>query len=185
MWGGKSVGLPPELVLSAPLPSLSGLNLLSEDLDLNLLGRLKQLQELDLSDNQLETLPADLGLPHLHVLHCANNQLSDVTPLCQFPQLEELSLEGNPFLTVSGCPQQPQALDGLGLSHRLGTTLSRSSLILQVSDSLKITFLLPELRKFNGKDVSTIRSKAENLNRELTTRVRNREESLVLGSLEE
>ncbi|XP_069427371.1 leucine-rich repeat and WD repeat-containing protein 1 isoform X4 [Ovis canadensis] len=118
---------------------LSGLNLLSEDLDLNLLGRLKQLQELDLSDNQLETLPADLGLPHLHVLHCANNQLSDVTPLCQFPQLEELSLEGNPFLTVS--------------------------------DSLKITFLLPELRKFNGKDVSTTRSKAENLNRELTTRV--------------
>ncbi|XP_040117339.1 leucine-rich repeat and WD repeat-containing protein 1 isoform X2 [Oryx dammah] len=118
---------------------LSGLNLLSEDLDLNLLGRLKQLQELDLSDNQLETLPADLGLPHLHVLHCANNQLRDVTPLCQFPQLEELSLEGNPFLTVS--------------------------------DSLKVTFLLPELRKFNGKDASTTRSKAENLNRELTTRV--------------
>uniref|UniRef100_A0A8C6FIZ0 Leucine-rich repeat and WD repeat-containing protein 1 n=1 Tax=Moschus moschiferus TaxID=68415 RepID=A0A8C6FIZ0_MOSMO len=118
---------------------LSGLNLVSEDLDLKLLGRLKQLQELDLSNNQLETLPADLGLPHLHVLHCANNQLSDVTPLCQFPQLEELSLEGNPFLTVS--------------------------------DSLKVTFLLPELRKFNGKDASTTRSKAENLNRELTTRV--------------
>ncbi|XP_055418364.1 leucine-rich repeat and WD repeat-containing protein 1 isoform X1 [Bubalus kerabau] len=118
---------------------LSGLNLLSEDLDHKLLGRLKQLQELDLSDNQLETLPADLGLPHLHVLHCANNQLSDVTHLCQFPQLEELSLEGNPFLTVS--------------------------------DSLKVTFLLPELRKFNGKDASTTRSKAESLNRELTTRV--------------
>uniref|UniRef100_A0A4W2DQK8 Leucine-rich repeat and WD repeat-containing protein 1 n=1 Tax=Bos indicus x Bos taurus TaxID=30522 RepID=A0A4W2DQK8_BOBOX len=118
---------------------LSGLNLLSEDLDHTLLGRLKQLQELDLSDNQLETLPADLGLPHLHVLHCANNQLSDVTHLCQFPQLEELSLEGNPFLTVS--------------------------------DSLKVTFLLPELRKFNGKDASTTRSKAESLNRELTTRV--------------
>uniref|UniRef100_A0AAA9S0J1 Leucine-rich repeat and WD repeat-containing protein 1 n=1 Tax=Bos taurus TaxID=9913 RepID=A0AAA9S0J1_BOVIN len=126
---------------------LSGLNLLSEDLDHTLLGRLKQLQELDLSDNQLETLPADLGLPHLHVLHCANNQLSDVTHLCQFPQLEELSLEGNPFLTVS--------------------------------DSLKVTFLLPELRKFNGKDASTTRSKAESLNRELTTRVRMISEELV------
>ncbi|CAI9173180.1 unnamed protein product [Rangifer tarandus platyrhynchus] len=118
---------------------LSGLNLLSEDLDIKLLSRLKQLQELDLSNNQLETLPADLGLPHLQVLHCANNQLSDITPLCQFRQLEELGLEGNPFLTVS--------------------------------DSLKVTFLLPELRKFNGKDASTTRSKAENLNRELTTRV--------------
>ncbi|KAM9725111.1 leucine-rich repeat and WD repeat-containing protein 1 isoform 2-T2 [Dama dama] len=126
---------------------LSGLNLLSEDLDPKLLSRLKQLQELDLSDNQLETLPADLGLPHLQVLHCANNQLSDVTPLCQFRQLEELSLEGNPFLTVS--------------------------------DSLKVTFLLPELRKFNGKDASTTRSKAENLNRELTTRVQMISEELV------
>lgn len=47
-------------------PSLSGLNLLLGGLGLNLLGRLKQLQELDLSDNQLETLPADLGLPTLH-----------------------------------------------------------------------------------------------------------------------
>ena len=103
--GWKSVGLPPEPTLSAPLPSLSGLNLLSEDLDIKLLSRLKQLQELDLSDNQLETLPADLGLPHLQVLHCANNQLSDVTHLCQFPQLEELSLEGNPFLTVSSSPR--------------------------------------------------------------------------------
>ncbi|XP_019502464.1 PREDICTED: leucine-rich repeat and WD repeat-containing protein 1 isoform X2 [Hipposideros armiger] len=80
---------------------LSGLKLLSEDLDPKLLCRLKQLQELDLSNNQLETLPANLGLSHLRILRCANNQLGDVTALCQFPQLEELSLEGNPFLTVS------------------------------------------------------------------------------------
>ncbi|KAF6357170.1 leucine rich repeats and WD repeat domain containing 1 [Rhinolophus ferrumequinum] len=80
---------------------LSGLKLLSEHLDPKLLCRLKQLQELDLSNNQLETLPANLGLSHLRILRCANNQLGDVTALCQFPQLEELSLEGNPFLTVS------------------------------------------------------------------------------------
>ncbi|XP_020011998.1 leucine-rich repeat and WD repeat-containing protein 1 isoform X2 [Castor canadensis] len=101
---------------------LSGLKLLSEHLDLSLLGRLKQLQELDLSNNQLETLPANLGLPHLRILRCANNQLGDVTALCQFPQLEELSLEGNPFLTVN--------------------------------DNLKVSFLLPKLRKVNGKDAS-------------------------------
>ncbi|XP_048224732.1 leucine-rich repeat and WD repeat-containing protein 1 isoform X2 [Perognathus longimembris pacificus] len=118
---------------------LSGLKLLSEHLDPNLLGRLKQLQELDLSNNQLEVLPANLGLPHLRVLRCANNQLGDVTTLCQFPRLEELSLEGNPFLTVS--------------------------------DNLKISFLLPNLRKVNGKDAASTCSQVENLNRELSNRV--------------
>ncbi|XP_074184499.1 leucine-rich repeat and WD repeat-containing protein 1 isoform X1 [Rhinolophus sinicus] len=118
---------------------LSGLKLLSEHLDPKLLCRLKQLQELDLSNNQLETLPADLGLSHLRILRCANNQLGDVTALCQFPQLEELSLEGNPFLTVS--------------------------------DNLKVSFLLPNLRKVNGKDASSTSSQVENLNRELTSRV--------------
>ncbi|XP_060141085.1 leucine-rich repeat and WD repeat-containing protein 1 isoform X2 [Globicephala melas] len=119
--------------------SLSGMNLLSEHLDPKLLSRLKQLQELDLSNNQLETLPANLGLSHLRILRCANNQLGDVTVLCQFPQLEELSLEGNPFLTVS--------------------------------DNLKVSFLLPKLRKVNGKDASSTCSQVENLNRELTSRV--------------
>ncbi|XP_032287033.1 leucine-rich repeat and WD repeat-containing protein 1 [Halichoerus grypus] len=118
---------------------LSGLKLLSEHLDPKLLSRLTQLQELDLSNNQLDTLPANLGLSHLRVLRCANNQLGDVTALCQFPQLEELSLEGNPFLTVS--------------------------------DNLKISFLLPKLRKVNGKDASSTSSQVENLNRELTSRV--------------
>ncbi|XP_055248887.1 leucine-rich repeat and WD repeat-containing protein 1 isoform X1 [Gorilla gorilla gorilla] len=80
---------------------LSGLELLSEHLDPKLLCRLTQLQELDLSNNHLETLPDNLGLSHLRVLRCANNQLGDVTALCQFPKLEELSLEGNPFLTVN------------------------------------------------------------------------------------
>lgn len=110
----------PERTLSAPHPSLSGLKLLSEHLDPKLLSRLKQLQELDLSNNQLEMLPDNLGLSHLRILRCCNNQLGDVTALCQFPQLEELSLEGNPFLTVSGFAQRPQARGqpsvGLGLS---------------------------------------------------------------------
>lgn len=106
---GPEARLPLEPWLSDPHPSLSGLKLLSEHLDPKLLCRLKQLQELDLSNNQLETLPANLGLSHLRILRCANNQLGDVTALCQFPQLEELSLEGNPFLTVSGRTQQPRA----------------------------------------------------------------------------
>lgn len=101
-------------------PSLSGLKLLSEHLDPKLLSRLTQLQELDLSNNQLETLPANLGLAHLRILRCANNQLGDVTALCQFPQLEELSLEGNPFLTVSAPSLPAPETEGqhcVGLSH--------------------------------------------------------------------
>lgn len=46
------------------------------------------------------------------------------------------------------------------------------SLIPQVSDNLKVSFLLPKLRKVNGKDASSTSSQVENLNRELTSRVR-------------
>lgn len=118
---------------------LSGLKLLSEHLDPSLLGRLKQLKELDLSDNLLETLPANLGLSQLRILRCTNNQLGDITALSQFPNLEELNLEGNPFLTVN--------------------------------DNLKVSFLLPKLRKFNGKDAASTCSQVENLDRELTNQV--------------
>lgn len=48
------------------------------------------------------------------------------------------------------------------------------SLIPQVSDNLKVSFLLPKLRKVNGKDASSTSSQVENLNRELTSRVRGR-----------
>lgn len=105
-------------MICAPHPSLSGLELLSEHLDPNLLGRLKKLKELDLSNNLLETLPANLGLSHLRVLRCTNNQLGDVTALQQFPELEELNLEGNPFLTVRGMCHQTIAQD----QDRLGQT---------------------------------------------------------------
>lgn len=47
-----------------------------------------------------------------------------------------------------------------------------SSLVLQVSDNLKVSFLLPKLRKVNGKDASSTSSQVENLDRELTSRVR-------------
>lgn len=166
---------PAEPSLSAP-PSLSGLKLLSEHLDPKLLSRLTQLQELDLSNNQLEALPANLGLSHLRVLRCANNQLGDVTALCQFPQLEELSLEGNPFLTVSGGPHLPQTQGqpSSGAEPQLEGDTEPLSLIPQVSDNLKVSFLLPKLRKVNGKDASSTSSQVENLNRELTSRVRGR-----------
>ncbi|XP_007486038.1 leucine-rich repeat and WD repeat-containing protein 1 [Monodelphis domestica] len=80
---------------------LSNLQLRTNDLDLQLLNRLKQLRELDLSDNLLERLPDGLDLPSLQVLRCTNNQLEDLTPLQQFPALEEVDFEDNLYLTVN------------------------------------------------------------------------------------
>lgn len=133
-------------------PSLSGLELLSEHLDPNLLGRLKKLKELDLSNNLLETLPPNLGLSHLRILRCTNNQLGDVTALHQFPELEELSLEGNPFLTVrEGGFCQPEAQDqeepaGVGWGWgwgQIGSPVAGFKLTVHPPSSLELLILLP------------------------------------------
>ncbi|XP_038615221.1 leucine-rich repeat and WD repeat-containing protein 1 [Tachyglossus aculeatus] len=118
---------------------LSNMELRTGDLAPELFGRLKQLAELDLSDNQLEGLPPGLGLPRLRVLNCANNQLGDLTALAQFPLLEELTFEDNLYLTVN--------------------------------DNYKVSFLLPNLKKVNGRDTSALTDHVQVLNRELTSRV--------------
>lgn len=81
--------------------SLSKLQLKTGDLDPRLFSRLRHLQKLDISDNELVKFPNSLTLPELRVLNCSNNQLDDVTTLKQFPKLEELSYENNTDLTVS------------------------------------------------------------------------------------
>ncbi|EMP28876.1 Leucine-rich repeat and WD repeat-containing protein 1 [Chelonia mydas] len=81
--------------------TLSKLQLKTGDLDPRLFSRLRHLQNLDLSDNLLDKLPANLSLPDLRVLNCSNNQLEDVTVLKQFPLLEELNYENNVYLTTN------------------------------------------------------------------------------------
>ncbi|XP_032633911.1 leucine-rich repeat and WD repeat-containing protein 1 isoform X1 [Chelonoidis abingdonii] len=81
--------------------NLSKLQLKTGDLDPRLFSRLRHLQNLDLSDNLLDKLPANLSLPDLRVLNCSNNQLEDVTVLKQFPLLEELNYENNVYLTTN------------------------------------------------------------------------------------
>ncbi|XP_074120245.1 leucine-rich repeat and WD repeat-containing protein 1 isoform X1 [Sminthopsis crassicaudata] len=100
---------------------------------------MKQLKELDLSDNLLERVPEGLDLPCLQVLKCSNNQLEDVTPLQQFSALEEVDFEDNLYLTVN--------------------------------DNYKISSLLPNIRKINGKETSSLMNHVKILNRELTSRV--------------
>lgn len=82
-------------------PSLSKLQITTDDLEPQLFSHLRHLQELDLSDNLLERLPENLSLPNLRVLNCNNNNLEDVIALQQFPQLEELQYLNNGYLTVS------------------------------------------------------------------------------------
>ncbi|XP_036623492.1 leucine-rich repeat and WD repeat-containing protein 1 [Trichosurus vulpecula] len=118
---------------------LSNLQLRTKDLDLKLLNRMKQLKELDLSDNLLEKVPEGLDLPCLQVLKCSNNQLEDVTPLQQFTALEEVDFEDNLYLTVN--------------------------------DNYKISSLLPNIRKINGKETASLMNHVKILNRELTSRV--------------
>lgn len=118
---------------------LSDLQLQTKDLDLKLLNRMKQLKELDLSDNLLERVPEGLDLPCLQILKCSNNQLEDVTPLQQFAALEEVDFEDNLYLTVN--------------------------------DSYKISSLLPNIRKINGKETASLMNHVKILNRELTSRV--------------
>ncbi|XP_019400955.1 PREDICTED: leucine-rich repeat and WD repeat-containing protein 1 isoform X2 [Crocodylus porosus] len=79
--------------------NLSKLQLKTGDLDPRLFSRLRHLQKLDISDNELVKFPNSLILPELRVLNCSNNQLDDVTTLKQFPKLEELSYENNTDLT--------------------------------------------------------------------------------------
>ncbi|XP_059573019.1 leucine-rich repeat and WD repeat-containing protein 1 isoform X2 [Alligator mississippiensis] len=79
--------------------NLSKLQLKTGDLDPRLFSRLRHLQKLDISDNELVKFPNSLTLPELRVLNCSNNQLDDVTTLKQFPKLEELSYENNTDLT--------------------------------------------------------------------------------------
>ncbi|XP_074045565.1 leucine-rich repeat and WD repeat-containing protein 1 isoform X2 [Macrotis lagotis] len=100
---------------------------------------MKQLKELDLSDNLLEKVPEGLDLPSLQILKCSNNQLEDVTPLQQFPALEEVDFEDNLYLTVN--------------------------------DNYKISSLLPNIRKINGKETASLMNHVKILNRELTSRV--------------
>lgn len=77
------------------------MGLKNKDLSVALLNKLSSLEELDLSGNMLQKLPAGLSLPHLRFLNFSNNDLDvDVTSLEALTGLEELRLDDNFYLTV-------------------------------------------------------------------------------------
>ncbi|KAG9485880.1 hypothetical protein GDO78_008780 [Eleutherodactylus coqui] len=81
--------------------NLSKMQLEAQDIDAQLFSQMVNLEELDLSKNNLSELPAKLGLPWLRILNFSDNQVDDVTVLQQFPNLEEVIYEENLYLTVS------------------------------------------------------------------------------------
>lgn len=79
--------------------SLSGLGLTC--IPAELLQRLPNLEEVDLSKNKLTAIVQDGALPQVKVLSFANNQLNNVEGLMAFPNLESLDVTNNPTLEVT------------------------------------------------------------------------------------
>ncbi|XP_069801439.1 leucine-rich repeat and WD repeat-containing protein 1 [Dendropsophus ebraccatus] len=81
--------------------NLSKMQLETKDIDVQLFSQMQNLEELDLSKNNLSELPGNLRLPKLKVLNFSDNQVEDVVVLQEFPDLEEVMYEENLYLTVS------------------------------------------------------------------------------------
>lgn len=76
------------------------MGLKDQDLSVALLNKLSALEELDLSGNMLQNLPAGLSLPRLRLLNFSSNNMEEVTSLEALTGLEELRLDDNFYLTV-------------------------------------------------------------------------------------
>ncbi|XP_075710309.1 leucine-rich repeat and WD repeat-containing protein 1 [Rhinoderma darwinii] len=81
--------------------NLSKMQLDTKDIDPQYFSQMLNLEELNISNNNLSELPGKLSLPKLKVLNFSDNQVDDVTILRQFPNLEEVMYEDNLYLTVS------------------------------------------------------------------------------------
>jgi hypothetical protein len=104
------------------------------------LGRLTHLQSLDLSDNRLTALPQSLGrLTHLRSLNLSYNQLTALPEwLGQLTQLQSLNLSGNQLLSL------PESMSRLTQLHSLnvsGNQLTEVPCGLENLSSLKFLVL--------------------------------------------
>ncbi|MGB8169836.1 MAG: COR domain-containing protein [Chthoniobacteraceae bacterium] len=106
------------------------------------LGRLTQLQTLDLSGNQLTALPEWLGqLTQLQTLDLSRNQLTALPEsLCQLTQLESLDIVGNKLVHL------PATMSGLS---RLKSLSAGGNSFRQIPESLRALPCLERLVLFN------------------------------------
>ena len=92
------------MALICSVNSLSDLGLTS--IPAELLQKLPNLENLDLSKNKLTAIEFDGTLPQIKTLSFSSNQLSNVDGLSAFPNLENLNVTNNPTLEVTqmaGC----------------------------------------------------------------------------------
>lgn len=66
-------------------------------IDASVFQKLTSLRTLNLANNELRTLPSDLGLLSLCRLDVSDNCLQSVEFVEQMPKLEDLRIEGNGF----------------------------------------------------------------------------------------
>lgn len=79
---------------------LENCNLTHEDLEPTLFNRMPSLSALDVSNNEIETIPLNLKMPELEILNISSNKLTSVEWLKCFPNLLELDMRNNPYLPV-------------------------------------------------------------------------------------
>jgi len=92
------------MALICSVNSLSDLGLTS--IPAELLQKLPNLENLDMSKNKLTAIEFDGTLPQIKTLSFSSNQLSNVDGLSAFPNLENLNVTNNPTLEVTqtaGC----------------------------------------------------------------------------------
>ena len=73
--------------------SFSGMEL--AELDVNIFHKVQNLETLNLSKNNLKSIPSDLGLSKLKKMDVSENKLDSLEFVSQFEELEELWIDGN------------------------------------------------------------------------------------------
>ena len=85
--------------------------------DLKGLGKLTQLERLNLDGNQLTDVKSLEKLTQLQVLYLHGNKLTDVKGLEKLTQLTHLYLENNPDLTKAQIDELQKALPKCKITH--------------------------------------------------------------------
>ncbi|XP_033748597.1 leucine-rich repeat and WD repeat-containing protein 1-like [Pecten maximus] len=130
-----------------PMSKIESLNLSDKNLtmlDPNVMNQLVALTTLDLSNNNISSIPDNIRLPKLTTLDISDNEISSVSFGENFPNLSSLYIAGN---------------NDLGKSDRLMAIYENSNLI-QIDDQ-RVSSLLQVVRQIRSKFEIQVKAKWE------------------------